>query len=78
MYAEYYFQEDRNILSPLMDNLLVSFYWRRLIKEDLIADFKRWASTDDDNQVPDFIILGINNSKLTSPLPYFLFLYLKE
>jgi hypothetical protein len=63
MYAEYYFQEDRNILSPLMDNLLVSFYWRRLIKEDLIADFKRWASTDDDNQVPDFILLGINNSK---------------
>jgi hypothetical protein len=63
MYAEYYFHEDRNISSPLMDDLLVSFYWRRLIKEDLIADFKRWASTDDDNQVPDFILLGINNSK---------------
>jgi hypothetical protein len=58
MYAEYYFHEDRNITIPLMDNLLVSFYWRRLIKEDLINDFKRWASTDDDNQAPDFIFLG--------------------
>jgi hypothetical protein len=24
----------------------------------LIADFKRWASTNDDSHVPDFILLG--------------------
>lgn len=66
MYAEYYFHEDRNITIPLMDNLLVSFYWRRLIKEDLIDDFKRWASTDDDNQAPDFILLGGFHQNLSS------------
>jgi hypothetical protein len=58
MYAEYYFHEDRNLTIPLLDNLLVSFYWRRLIKEDLIADFKRWSTIDNDNQAPDFILLG--------------------
>ncbi len=44
--------------SWLFDNLRISFYWRDLIKDDLIADFKRWASTDDDSQAPDFILLG--------------------
>jgi hypothetical protein len=46
------------VTSWLFDNLRISFYWRDLIKDDLIADFKRWASTDDDSQAPDFILLG--------------------
>ena len=51
-----------NVTSHLLDNLRVSFYWRNLIRSDLIADFKRWASTSDDSQVPDFILLGGSNT----------------
>ncbi|EFX67892.1 hypothetical protein DAPPUDRAFT_260933 [Daphnia pulex] len=50
---------DPLVTSWLFDNLRISFYWRDLIKDDLIADFKRWASTDDDSQAPDFILLGV-------------------
>ncbi|XP_046450332.1 uncharacterized protein LOC124198516 [Daphnia pulex] len=55
----FHYHEDRNVTSWLFDNLRISFYWRDLIKDDLIADFKRWASTDDDSQAPDFILLGV-------------------
>ncbi|KZS04101.1 Uncharacterized protein APZ42_033030 [Daphnia magna] len=58
VFAQYPFHEDRNLTSQVLDNLIVSFYWRNLIKEDLIADFKRWASTSDHNHAPDFILLG--------------------
>jgi hypothetical protein len=54
----YHFHEDRNVTSWLLHDLRVSFYWRNVIKDDLIADFKRWASTNDDSHVPDFILLG--------------------
>ncbi|XP_057368637.1 uncharacterized protein LOC130689715 [Daphnia carinata] len=57
--AEFAFHEDRNLTSKLMDNLIVSFYWRPLIQEDLIADFKRWASSSKGISVPDFILLGV-------------------
>lgn len=53
--AEYYFHEDRNVTSPLLDNLLISFYWRSLIKQDLLDDLQRWASN---TEAPDYIILG--------------------
>jgi hypothetical protein len=46
------------VTSWLLHDLRVSFYWRNVIKDDLIADFKRWASTNDDSHVPDFILLG--------------------
>lgn len=56
-YARYYFHEDRNVTSRL-NNLLVSFHWRNLIRQDLIDDFRRWSSTDDHRFAPDFILLG--------------------
>uniref|UniRef100_A0A0P5SX70 Putative Lactosylceramide n=1 Tax=Daphnia magna TaxID=35525 RepID=A0A0P5SX70_9CRUS len=56
-FAQYVFHDDGNVTSRILDNLLVSFYWRNLIRNDLIADFKRWASTENINQVPDFILL---------------------
>ncbi|KAI9552440.1 hypothetical protein GHT06_022806 [Daphnia sinensis] len=59
VFAQYPFHEDRNLTSPVLDNLIVSFHWRNLIKEDLIADFKRWASTSDHNHAPDFILMGV-------------------
>ncbi|XP_057380133.2 uncharacterized protein LOC130702482 [Daphnia carinata] len=51
--------DDRNVTSQLLDNLRISFFWRNLINNELIADFKRWASTDDDSQAPDHIFLGL-------------------
>ncbi|KZS14700.1 Uncharacterized protein APZ42_020092 [Daphnia magna] len=57
--AVYAFHEDRNLTSHLMDNLLVSFYWRPFIHEDLITNFKHWASTSKGDPVPDFILLGV-------------------
>ncbi len=57
-FAEYAFHEDMNVTSRLLDNLRVSFYWRNLIRSDLIADFRRWASNDNGTQAPDFILLG--------------------
>lgn len=64
-YAEYYFHEDRNATSPLMDNLLISFYWRNLIRSDLISDFQRWSSLSyeehDGNSTPapDIVVIGL-------------------
>ena len=56
-FAEYYFHEDRNVTSRLLGNLLISFYWRNLIRRDLIDDFKRWAIAED-NQAPDLLFIG--------------------
>ncbi|XP_046638266.1 N-acetylneuraminate 9-O-acetyltransferase-like isoform X3 [Daphnia pulicaria] len=73
-FAEYAFHEDMNVTSRLLDNLRVSFYWRNLIRSDLIADFRRWASNDNGTQAPDFILLGITahhlivNNSVTSSL----------
>lgn len=50
--------DDRNVTSQLLGNLRISFFWRNLINNELIADFERWASTDDDSRTPDYIFLG--------------------
>ena len=47
-----------NLTSRLMGNLKISFYWRNLINEVMLADFRRWASTEDHAQVPDLILFG--------------------
>ncbi|KAI9557796.1 hypothetical protein GHT06_014545 [Daphnia sinensis] len=51
--------DDRNVTSQLLGNLRISFFWRNLINNELITDFERWASTDDDSQAPDYIFLGL-------------------
>ncbi|XP_045028730.1 uncharacterized protein LOC123471454 [Daphnia magna] len=51
--------DDRNVTSQLLGNLRISFFWRNLINNELIADFERWASTDDDSRTPDYIFLGL-------------------
>jgi hypothetical protein len=56
--AENLYHDDLNLTSPLLGNLKVSFYWRNLIKEDMLADFRRWASADDHTDVPDFILFS--------------------
>jgi hypothetical protein len=48
--------DDRNITSRLFNNLRISFYWRNLITNNLMADFKYWALSKD--EAPDFILLG--------------------
>ncbi|XP_057368116.1 uncharacterized protein LOC130689121 [Daphnia carinata] len=57
-FAEYYFHEDRNLTSALQNSLRVSFYWRDLIREEVLADFERWSSASNPTS-PDFILLGI-------------------
>lgn len=52
------FQEDRNVTFPLLDSLLVSFRWRPRIDEEIFEDFHRWWSTSENNQAPDFILIG--------------------
>ena len=52
-FATQHFHEDRNVTSKL-GNFLVSFQWRNLIKQDLVADFQNWAL----HQAPDWIIIG--------------------
>jgi hypothetical protein len=48
--------DDRSMSSNLFDNLRISFYWRNLIANNLIADFRHWALSKD--KAPDFILLG--------------------
>ncbi|KAI9562641.1 hypothetical protein GHT06_010095 [Daphnia sinensis] len=59
-FTDYYFHDDRNVTSTLLNGLRVSFYWRELIREHVVDDFKRWAtSTSIDGNSPDFILLGL-------------------
>lgn len=53
------FHGDRSVTSHLLDDLQISFYWRNLIKNDVLTDFQRWASTGIDYvREPDFILIG--------------------
>lgn len=61
--SEYTFQEDRNVTSPLLNHLLVSFRWRAMIQDEIIEDFKGWI-TNKYNQSPDFLLLGIQSKDI--------------
>ncbi|XP_045036590.1 uncharacterized protein LOC116933792 isoform X2 [Daphnia magna] len=66
---ESHFHENRNMHSPLLNDLLVSFRWRALVNDELLTDFRMWnMHTVDDHGTPDFIFLAHNmlqNSKKT-------------
>jgi hypothetical protein len=56
--AENPYHDDMNLTSRLLGDLKISFYWRNLINEDMLADFRRWASSSSGDQVPDLILFG--------------------
>ncbi|XP_046450491.1 uncharacterized protein LOC124198610 [Daphnia pulex] len=56
--AEQLYHDDMNITSPLLANLKLAFFWRNLINEEMLSLFRRWASTEDQSQVPDLIFFG--------------------
>ena len=59
------FHMDKTIRTPLLNDLLVSFRWRPIINETLLEEFSRPFltgnnETDDFQQVPRFLLLGIS------------------
>lgn len=69
--------------SPLLHELLVSFRWRAVMSDDLIADFTLWSSLGE-QQTPDYILLGkhcninMKNSNRIRSLTHYLFQILKR
>ena len=53
----YFYQEDRNVTSKAL-NLRLSFYWRPLANEELIATFREW-NTPPYRSTPDYIVMGM-------------------
>ena len=52
-----HFHEDVNISIPLFNDLLISYRWRPLINDALIADLKSIALLEE-HQSPEYIFIG--------------------
>jgi hypothetical protein len=69
--AEQLYHDHMNITSPLLTNLKLAFFWRNLINEEMLSLFRRWASTEDQSQVPDLIFFGELNSAFLNGVGYY-------
>lgn len=49
--------DDRDVTYRLLNHLKISFFWRPLINENFLADFKKWKVLDEP-EAPHFIFLG--------------------
>ena len=54
--ARYFFHEDRNVTSELL-NFRLAFYWREVANEELVNTFGQWNTPPYDS-TPDFVIVG--------------------